>query len=522
MNVAWQDRDWQVRDRHDQNWRDDDWRDHGRRDDGWRDQGRRDQVWRGQDRHDQSDSHQDYSHQDYSRQDWHDQDRYDHDQYDEDQYDQDWQDQDWHDADRTFGRSASAMRRVSGRSWPGPRTSWAIAGVAFCLLLVVAVQAWGMLTSAAQRSQGDVVGSIARSARPAASAQAPRPRAPVTNAARKGDRLGPLAATPGGETWDYLLNDTIVSHFAEIPVLASTARFEDIAGRSDAPVFIRPRVASLTSNPFLDLASVRSGKTDLIGFNSSAFPYHGVNPRTQGGSFDGQRYSDNSVLLHVPTGFNPRKPGVIVVFFHGHGATLARDVRDRQLLPRQISDSGVNAVLVAPQLAYDAADSSAGKFWERNGLKRFLDEAAVKLAKLTGDPSAKAAFDRMPVVLVGYSGGFVATAWSLQVGGAGNRIRGVLLMDALYGEMDKFNSWIMNHRSAFFVSAYTHYTKYRDDDFARRLNQEGIQTINELDGPLKPGTVAFLETSGLTHRDFVTRAWTSNPISDMLVRMAQR
>ena len=72
--------------------------------------------------------------------------------------------------------------------------------------------------------------------------------------------------------------------------------------------------------------------------------------------------------------FDARKPGVIVVFFHGNGATLERDVRDRQMVPQQISDSGVNAVLLAPQLAVDAADSSAGKFWQPGGLKRFVDE----------------------------------------------------------------------------------------------------------------------------------------------------
>jgi hypothetical protein len=76
----------------------------------------------------------------------------------------------------------------------------------------------------------------------------------------------------------------------------------------------------------------------------------------------------------------------MVVFFHGHGANLAQDVRDRQQVPAQITAAGVNAVLVAPQFAVDAADSSAGKFWEPNGFKRFLDEAAVKLARMYGDP----------------------------------------------------------------------------------------------------------------------------------------
>ena len=75
-----------------------------------------------------------------------------------------------------------------------------------------------------------------------------------------------------------------------------------------------------------------------------------------------------------PENFDVRKPGVIVVFFHGNGATLERDVRDRQQVPQQIRNSGVNAVLLAPQLAVDAANSSAGKFWQPGGLKRFIDE----------------------------------------------------------------------------------------------------------------------------------------------------
>jgi hypothetical protein len=249
----------------------------------------------------------------------------------------------------------------------------------------------------------------------------------------------------------------------------------------------------------------------LIGFDNSAFPYSGK---------QGARYSDNRVLVHVPAGFDVRKPGVIVVFFHGHGATLERDVRDRQLLPSQISESGVNAVLVAPQLAYDAADSSAGKFWEPGGLKRFMAEAADRLAGLYGDPRTADAFGKMPVIIVAYSGGFVSAASSLHVGGLGSRVKGVVLLDALYGEIDKFSSWIANNRSAFFISAYTHSTKRHDDDLARILADKGIPVEHELNGKLKPGTVAFLATGeGIRHRDYVTMAWTEHPVKDLLVRI---
>jgi len=211
-----------------------------------------------------------------------------------------------------------------------------------------------------------------------------------------------------------------------------------------------------------------------------------------------------------------------VLFFHGNGATLERDVRDRQQVPQQITDSGVNAVLLAPQLAVDAADSSAGKFWQPGGLKRFLAESAEHLARLTGGPGAAKTFSDMPVVIVGYSGGFLPAAYSLDAGGVGSRVRGVFLLDAVYGELDKFASWIANNRSGFFVSCYTRSTKRHEDELMRMLRDKRIAVTEDMDQPLKPGSVVFVATpDGVTHRDYVTRAWTENPVKEVLVKMAE-
>jgi hypothetical protein len=299
------------------------------------------------------------------------------------------------------------------------------------------------------------------------------------------------------------------------------------------------RVASLAPTvPYQ--RSAREEQTALIGLKSSAFPYYGNNPRTEtpflnvaNGDRHGHRsysgrvywqdetFNDNRVLMHVPEHFDVNKPGVIVVFFHGNGATLERDVRDRQLLPQQISDSGANAVLLAPQLAVDAADSSAGKFWQPGGLKRFINESADHLAKLYGDPNAAKTFANMSIVIVGYSGGFVPTAWSLDVGGVGNRVRGVVLLDAVYGELDKFASWVANNRSGFFVSAYTRYTQRHDQELMQMIRDKGIAVSDDMDGPLRPGSVVFVKTpDGVTHRDYVTHAWTDRPVREVLAKMA--
>jgi hypothetical protein len=300
------------------------------------------------------------------------------------------------------------------------------------------------------------------------------------------------------------------------------------------------RVASVEPTLTLPRPSEREELTTLVSMKSSAFPYFGNNPRSEApflninkGDRRGHRayngrvywqdetYNDNRVLVHVPETFDVRKPGVIVVFFHGNGATLERDVRDRQLVPQQISDSGVNAVLLAPQFAVDAPDSSAGKFWQPGGFKRFMDESAGQLARLTGDPNSAKAFASMPIVIVGYSGGFLPTAWSLDVGGATSRVRGVFLLDAVYGELDKFASWIENNRSGFFVSSYTRYTKRHDKELMEMLRGKGITVTENMDGPLRPGSVVFVQTpDGVTHRDYVTQAWTENPVKEVLVKMA--
>jgi hypothetical protein len=319
-----------------------------------------------------------------------------------------------------------------------------------------------------------------------------------------------------------------------------TVRTEKVTAEpAPAPAPSSYRVAAYAPTA-LPLEKPREDLTTLVSMKSSAFPYFGENPRSEASflnvakgdrrghrSYSGkvywqdETYNDSRVLMHVPEHFDAKKPGVIVVFFHGNGATLERDVRDRQMVPQQISDSGVNAVLLAPQLAVDAADSSAGKFWQQNGFKRFMDESASHLAKLYGDPNSARAFANMPIVIVGYSGGFVPTAWSLEVGGLTKRVTGVILLDAVYGELDKFATWIENNRTGFFVSSYTRYTKRRDQELMAMLREKGIAYREDMDGPLRPGSVVFVQTrDGITHRSYVTQAWTEHPVKDVLIKMA--
>src|SRR6202453_2936997 len=286
-----------------------------------------------------------------------------------------------------------------------------------------------------------------------------------------------------------------------------------------------PRVQQSQSSG-AGLESIDGATVSLAAFENSAFPYHGMIPNYQetgksrpfmdvddngrlghsssrgGIHWEDQTYSDRTVLLAAPQSFDPAKGGVIA----------------RQQIVRQLADSGLNAVLVAPQLAVDAQDSSAGRFWSAGGFAAFLGEAQSKLGDLY--PDARGAFRRMPVVIVAYSGGYLPAAYSLAVGGDQGRVRGLVLLDALYGERDKFVSWAEGPgRNAFFVSAYSTSSRAGNDAVRADLEAAGVPTVSGLPGSLTPGVVAFVDAGAVDHNDFVTSAWGGAPLRDIFSRI---
>ncbi|HVQ07024.1 MAG TPA: hypothetical protein VMS43_01180 [Allosphingosinicella sp.] len=274
----------------------------------------------------------------------------------------------------------------------------------------------------------------------------------------------------------------------------------------------------------------------LVAFDHSPFPYDGVVPATgeaflnvtdagrrgrasrRGRFWEDETYSDRRVLLAVPDSFDPARPAVIIVFFHGNNATLARDVIDRQAIPAQLAQSGLNAVLVAPQFAVDALDSSAGRFWEAGFFRAFLVEAGERVARCLDDDGLAERFHRTPVILAAYSGGYNPAAAALRFGGANERIAGVALFDALYGETETFADWI-RRGGGFFVSAFSRSTRSMNAALASRLASGGLDVRFRLPRRLGPHAVAFLDAGEQPHTQFMSRAWTISPLADLLTRL---
>ncbi|HQQ62055.1 MAG TPA: hypothetical protein PLF22_00630 [Pseudomonadales bacterium] len=281
-----------------------------------------------------------------------------------------------------------------------------------------------------------------------------------------------------------------------------------------------------------------SEKTDLLAFQHSPFPYEGTvpgmgKPFLDVSTADGQRghtslrggvywqdatYSDRRVMMTIPKKFDVNRPAVLVVFLHGNESILERDVRDRQQVPRQLAESGLNAVLVAPQFAVDAKDSSAGHFWEQGFFADFLDEAAEQAAQLHHDVRYRRALEQAPVVLVAYSGGYQAAAYALDAGGADRRIKGVILLDALYGQEEKFAGWIARHRhQMFFFSSYTEPARAGNEHLKQLLAAQNISMQDIVPTQLSPGQVSFFAFDpAVEHKDLLTQAWVEFPFADLM------
>jgi hypothetical protein len=282
-----------------------------------------------------------------------------------------------------------------------------------------------------------------------------------------------------------------------------------------------------------------AAKTALVRFEHAPFPYRGEVPEKNRPFLDameGERrghvsprggiyweeltYSDRRSLLHIPKGFDPRRPALIVVFFHGNEAKLVRDVRNRQEVPRQVAESGLNAVLVVPQFAVDALDSSAGRFWQRGVFTQYLAEAAERLTRLYGDDRVRGTFERAPVVIAAYSGGYHPAAFILKSGAVDSRAQGVILLDSPFGDLEKFADWLARRTPAFFVSAYGKTAREDNEQLQRLLENRGVGFRTTLPERLAPRSVSFMDSPDeIKHADFVTGAWVRDPLKALLRRV---
>ena len=157
-----------------------------------------------------------------------------------------------------------------------------------------------------------------------------------------------------------------------------------------------------------------------------------------------------TVLVFVPRHHRPATTGNVgfIVHFHGHNTTAERAIAAHQLR-EQLDDSKQNAILVVPQLAVMAPDSSAGRLETQGTFAKMLREVLAVLdthaaRRELGASATPASATIGRVVVSAHSGGYHSAATVLRAGGTS--IQEVFLFDALYAETDVFKDWVVQGR----------------------------------------------------------------------------
>ncbi|MBY3301065.1 hypothetical protein HFO10_35165, partial [Rhizobium laguerreae] len=219
-------------------------------------------------------------------------------------------------------------------------------------------------------------------------------------------------------------------------------------------------------------------------------------------------------LIAVPRAFQAKRPRVIVLYFHGKNEDIHLDVQLRQQLPEQLSDSNLNGILIAPQLPTDPFP------WGHSVLEDMLRDAHSHFATLHEEPTVENTLTGADILLVGFSGGYKAILSCLDEWGQNPRLKGVILMDALYDETERFADWIRVRRDAIFVSAYSASSLQGNLELQRKLMDRNVKFHTSLNPTIRQGSVTFHPSPADTsHQTFVKKAWIENPLQDIFVRL---
>jgi hypothetical protein len=200
-----------------------------------------------------------------------------------------------------------------------------------------------------------------------------------------------------------------------------------------------------------------------------------------------ERHGAPDAIVHAPPGFDPALPLHVVLFFHGYRgcvevlAESGDEVRCRAdhpprrgwgLLARH-DEAGTHTLFVLAQLAFWRRDGDPGRFARPRELRAFVDEVLASIETELG--ARRTTSDLASITILAHSAAFETTLWVLRVGGIEDRLRHVVLFDALYSGGPAFLDWARAAPERRLVSFFSRGTpEIRNRDLARRAQREGV------------------------------------------------
>lgn len=217
-----------------------------------------------------------------------------------------------------------------------------------------------------------------------------------------------------------------------------------------------------------------------------------------------KHYNDRTALVFIPKHFHETDSINFVYYFHGWMNNIKKAVVTYDIIT-QFEKSGVNAILIAAETAYEAPDSYGGNLEKENFFNLQLNEIISKL-KYDGQVSNN---NIGKILLAGHSGAFRVMAHMIEFGGLTSNIKEVYLFDALYSQTDKYINWIKANNDNRFINIYCDNggTKEETEKMMEMLKSENVdyflsEEIDLTDNDLLENKIIFIH-SDLGHSDVI-------------------
>lgn len=248
------------------------------------------------------------------------------------------------------------------------------------------------------------------------------------------------------------------------------------------------------------------GETAYVEMKSAPFPHAS---RENGFTYHQTKfprephYSDSTVGLFIPRGFQRRSQVNLLIYLHGWNSNVRKALAAYKLR-EQIVASGQNIILVFPEGPRDASDSGCGKLEDKDGLKHLVEESLATLHAAGRIDNAELG----SVLLAGHSGAYKGLACMADHGGLDAGLSGICLLDASYGNLDMFVDWARKHPSGTFFSIFTdHLAAQNVYLFTHMQNDDSHCTMridSAADGEVLAKTrLLFLHSEKLKHDETV-------------------
>lgn len=182
-------------------------------------------------------------------------------------------------------------------------------------------------------------------------------------------------------------------------------------------------------------------------------------------------HGGTDAIIHIPKGFDPSKPINVVVYNHGHRATVGSAYRDNQF-GQEMANAPPNTILIVPEWQVNPGSNSGaqGNFKKDGFFQGMLQEIFDKTPGLQG----KRVDDIKSIGIISHSAGYNPTESMLYRNALGSKVNSITMLDSTYNPTG-LDPWLKANIRALAAGTKTFVNIYQDTTANSQAQEQRVR-----------------------------------------------